>query len=105
MARGRRPTAPAPPAGSPRETARLSCPGCPGRWGAAKPRHIIAATNACVRRRATGSIRGAVAAGPTAWADRESCHAHVGMGAWVGQHRGGDHACLTPAGVEHLDRH
>ena len=43
--------------------------------------------------------------GPTAWADRESCHAHVGMGAWVGQHRGGVHACLTPAGVEHLDRH
>ena len=57
MARGRRPTAPAPPAGSPRETARLSCPGCPGRWGAAKPRHIIAATNAYVRKRATGSSR------------------------------------------------
>ena len=36
---------------------RPSCPGGPGRWGAATPRHIIPATNACLGRRATGSIR------------------------------------------------
>ena len=40
-----------------REMSRQSCPGCSGRWRAAKPRHIIPATHACVGRRATGSIR------------------------------------------------
>ena len=34
-----------------------SCPGGHGRWGAAKPRQIMPATNGCVGRRATGSIR------------------------------------------------
>ena len=38
------------------ETSRQSCPGGPGRWGAAKPRKIIPATNGCLGRRATGSI-------------------------------------------------
>ena len=30
---------------------------CRGKWSAAKPRHIIAVTHACLRRRATGPIR------------------------------------------------
>ena len=47
--------------------------------------------------------RGAVAAVPTAQADRERCHAHAGMGAWMGQHLGGVHACLTTAGVARRD--
>ena len=47
--------------------------------------------------------RGAVAAVPTAQAEREFCHAHVGMGAWVGQHLGGVHACLTTAGAARRD--
>ena len=47
----------APPVGSPRETTGQSCPGGPGRWSAAKPRYIIPATNGCLGRRATGSIR------------------------------------------------
>ena len=33
--------------------------------------------------------RGAVAAVPTAQVEREFSHAHAGMGAWMGQHRGG----------------
>ena len=49
--------------------------------------------------------RGAVAAVPTAQAEREFCHAHVGMGAWVGQYFGGVHACLTTAGAACRDEH
>ena len=49
--------------------------------------------------------RGAVAAVTTAQAEREFCHAHVGMGAWVGQHLGGIHACLTTAGTACRDEH
>ena len=49
--------------------------------------------------------RGAVSAVPTAQADRECCHAHAGMGAWMGQDLGGVHACLTTAGVARRDEH
>ncbi len=49
--------------------------------------------------------RGAVAAVATAQAEREFCHAHVGMGAWVGQHFGGVHPCLTTAGAACRDEH
>ena len=37
--------------------------------------------------------------------DRECYHAHAGMGAWMGQHLGGVHACLTTAGVARRDEH
>ena len=49
--------------------------------------------------------RGAVAAVPTAQVGREFGHAHVGMGAWMGQNFGGVHACLTTAGVARRDEH
>ena len=42
--------------------------------------------------------RRSAAAVPTAQADREFCHAHAGMGAWMGQYLGGVHGYLTTAG-------
>ena len=48
--------------------------------------------------------RDAVAVVPTAQADRECCHAHAGMGAWIGQHLGGVHVCLTIAGASTSQR-
>ena len=61
----------------------------------------------CLRAQAGDGVdpRGAVAAVPTAQADREFGHAHAGMGAWVGQHLGGVHTCLTAAGVTRRDEH
>ena len=47
--------------------------------------------------------RGSAAAVPTTQADREFCHEHAGMGAWMGQHLGGVHACLTTAVVARRD--
>ena len=35
--------------------------------------------------------RGSVSAVPTAQAERECCHPHARMGAWMGQHLGGVH--------------
>ena len=49
--------------------------------------------------------RRSAAAVATAQADREFCHAHAGMGAWMSQHLGGVHACLTTAGVARRDEH
>ena len=47
----------------------------------------------CVRAQAGDGVdpRRSAAAVPTAQADREFCHAHAGMGAWMGQHLGGVH--------------
>ena len=60
-----------------------------------------------LRALASGGVdpRGSVAAVLTAQADREFGHAHAGMGAWMGQHLDGVHACLTPAGVARRDEH
>ena len=79
---------------------RQSCPGGPGRWGAATPRQIMPATNGCVGRRATGSIR-AVRWQQSRQRRRSASSATRmwGWGAWVGQHFGGVHACLTTAGA------
>ena len=80
---------PAPPV---RVTARevppvVSC--CPGMWGAAKPvKSSLRQTAAWAGGRRIDP-RGAVAAVPTAQVEREFGHAHTGMGAWMGQHRGG----------------
>ena len=52
-----------------------------------------------------GDPLGAVAAVPTAQADREFGHAHAGMGAWMGQYLDGVHACLTTAGVARRNEH
>ena len=106
MARVRLLPPPAQPARSPREMSHQSFSCCRERWNAAKPRHIIPATHACVRRRATGvDPRRSAAAVPTAQADREFCHAHAGMGAWMGQYLGGVHALLTTAVVARCYEH
>ena len=60
-----------------------------------------------VRAQASDGVdpRGAVAIVPTAQADRECCHGHAGMGAWMGRHLGGVHVCLTTAGVARRNEH
>ena len=42
---------------------------------------------------------------PAAQAERELGHAHIGMGAWMGQDPGGVHVCLTTAGATRRDEH
>ena len=71
------------------------------------PRSPVTSSRRHTRAKASDGVdpRGAVATVPTAQAEREVGHAHMGMGAWVGQHLGGVHACLTTAGVARSDKH
>ena len=74
--------------------------------GAATPRQIMPATNGCLGRQATGSIRA------VRWRQSRqrrriasSATRMWGWVAWMGQHLGGVHACLTTAGVARRDEH